>query len=129
MMLMQMQEVGIGYLSLGQSLDTLSGGERQRIKLALHLHKQGNIYILDEPTTGLHMSDISRLLDVLNRLVDNGSTVIVVEHNLDVIAQADWLIEMGPGAGHDGGSVIFEGTPEEMTQSNTSVTGRYLKSH
>lgn len=124
-----MQEVGIGYLSLGQSLDALSGGERQRIKLALHLRKRGNIYILDEPTTGLHMSNISRLLDVLNRLVDNGSTVIVVEHNLDVIAQADWLIEMGPGAGHDGGSVIFEGTPEEMTQSNTSVTGRYLKSH
>lgn len=124
--LTQMQEVGIGYLSLGQSLDTLSGGERQRIKLALHLQKRGNIYILDEPTTGLHMSDIARLLGVLNKLVDNGSTVIVVEHNLDVISQADWLIEMGRGAGHDGGNVIFEGTPEEMQHNTQSITGKYL---
>lgn len=125
-MLVQMKEVGIGYLSLGQSLDTLSGGERQRIKLALHLRKRGNIYILDEPTTGLHMSDVSRLLKVLNTLVDNGSTVIVVEHNLDVISQADWLIEMGPGAGHDGGQIIFEGTPGEMQHSAQSITGQYL---
>lgn len=124
--LTQMQEVGIGYLSLGQSLDSLSGGERQRIKLAQHLRKRGNIYILDEPTTGLHMSDISRLLGVLNKLVDGGSTVVVVEHNLDVISQADWLIEMGRGAGHDGGSVIFEGTPNEMKQSTQSITGKYL---
>jgi excinuclease UvrABC ATPase subunit len=124
--LTQMQEVGIGYLELGQSLDTLSGGERQRIKLALHLKKKGNIYILDEPTTGLHMSDVDRLIGIMNRLVDNGSTVIVIEHNLDVISQADWVLDVGPGAGHDGGRVIFEGTPQAMKQSEQSVTGRYL---
>lgn len=124
--LLQMQEVGIGYLELGQSLDTLSGGERQRIKLAVHLKKQGNIYILDEPTTGLHMSDVERLIGIMNRLVDQGSTVIVIEHNLDVISQADWVIDVGPGAGHDGGQVIFEGTPVAMQQNNHSVTGKYL---
>ncbi len=125
--LRQMHLVGIDYLSLGQPLDTLSGGERQRIKLALQLKKPGNLYILDEPTTGLHMSDVSRIIDVLNSLVDNGSTVVVIEHNTQVIAQADWLIEVGPGAGHDGGRVIFEGTASEMRQSNVSVTGPYLK--
>lgn len=124
--LLQMDEVGIGYLELGQSLDTLSGGERQRIKLALQLKKRGNIYILDEPTTGLHMSDVDRLLGIMNRLVDNGGTVIVIEHNLDVIAQADWVIDIGPGAGYDGGQIIFEGTPTKMKQDSTSVTGRYL---
>lgn len=124
--LVRMQETGIGYLALGQPLDTLSGGERQRIKLALHLKQRSNIYILDEPTTGLHMSDVARLMTIINRLVDGGSTVIVIEHNLDVIAQADWLIDMGPGAGHDGGKVIFQGTPVEMKQSKASVTGRYL---
>lgn len=124
--LLQLQAVGIGYLTLGQSLDTLSGGERQRIKLALYLKKRGNIYILDEPTTGLHMSDVEQLLGILNQLVDNGSTVIVIEHNLDVIAQADWLIDVGPGAGYEGGRIIFEGTPQQMTQSTQSVTGKYL---
>ncbi|HYG83934.1 MAG TPA: excinuclease ABC subunit UvrA [Verrucomicrobiae bacterium] len=124
--LAQMQEVGIGYLKLGQPLDTLSGGERQRIKLALHLKNRGNIYILDEPTTGLHMSDVKRVIGIMNRLVDNGSTVIVIEHNLDVVAQADWVIDMGPGAGHDGGKIVFEGTPEEMKRSSQSVTGKYL---
>ncbi|HSX07720.1 MAG TPA: excinuclease ABC subunit UvrA [Candidatus Saccharimonadales bacterium] len=124
--LQQMQAVGIGYLELGQSLNTLSGGERQRLKLALHLNKQGNIYILDEPTTGLHMSDVAHLIHILNRLVDNGSTVIVIEHNLDVIAQADWLIDMGPGAGNEGGRILFEGTPLAMKQSSESVTGKFL---
>lgn len=124
--LLQMQEVGIGYIELGQSLTTLSGGERQRLKLALYLKKKGNIYILDEPTTGLHMSDVAHLIDLLNRLVDNGSTVIVIEHNLDVISQADWIIEVGPGAGHDGGHIIFEGTPAALAKSNTSVTGKFL---
>ncbi len=124
--LVQLQEVGLEYLELGQSLDTLSGGERQRIKLALHLKKCGNIYILDEPTSGLHMSDVARLIGILNRLVDNGSTVIVIEHNLDIISQADWLIDMGPGAGHDGGNIMFEGTPTEIKNSTQSVTGTYL---
>lgn len=126
-MLVQMQAVGIGYLALGQPLDTLSGGERQRIKLALHLKKPGDLYILDEPTTGLHMSDVSRLIGVINSFVDGGSTVVVIEHNLEVMAQADWLIEVGPGAGHDGGRIIFEGTPLDMQQSRTSITGPYLK--
>jgi excinuclease UvrABC ATPase subunit len=121
--------VGLGYMSLGQPLSTLSGGERQRIKLATELEKSGQIYVLDEPTTGLHMSDIDRLLKLINRLVDNGSTVLVIEHNLDVIAQADWVIDMGPGAGRDGGRVIFEGTPARLVQSaqkTNSATGAYL---
>lgn len=122
----QLKEVGLGYLCLGQPLDTLSGGERQRIKLALHLTQRGNLYILDEPTTGLHMSDVARLLRVINRLVDNHCTVIVVEHNLDVISQADWMIDVGPGAGYDGGRIIFEGTPAEAKQHKSSVTGQYL---
>jgi excinuclease UvrABC ATPase subunit len=121
--------VGLGYMSLGQPLSTLSGGERQRIKLATELEKSGQIYVLDEPTTGLHMSDIDRLLTLINRLVDNGSTVLVIEHNLDVIAQADWVIDMGPGAGRDGGRVVFQGTPALLVKSATgthSVTGTYL---
>lgn len=124
--LVAMEDVGIGYLTLGQPLNTLSGGERQRIKLAIQLRKQGQIYILDEPTTGLHMSDIDRLLGIMNRLVDNGSTVIVVEHNLDVISQADWIIDMGPGAGYDGGKVVFEGTPLDIRQAKESITGKYI---
>jgi len=124
--LQQMQEVGIGYLELGQSLDTLSGGERQRLKLALYLRAKHTVYILDEPTTGLHMSDVAHLIGILNKLVDSGSTVIVIEHNLDVISQADWLIDMGPGAGHEGGRILFEGTPQAMKQSAQSVTGKFL---
>lgn len=120
------EEVGIGYITLGQRLDTLSGGERQRIKLAMELHKTGELYVLDEPTTGLHMADVDGLVRILNRLVDNGSTVIVVEHNIDVIRQADHLIDMGPGAGQQGGRIIFQGTPEEMRQSKVSTTGKYL---
>jgi excinuclease UvrABC ATPase subunit len=124
--LQKANEVGVGYLTLGQPLNTLSGGERQRIKLALELQKTGKIYILDEPTTGLHMSDISRLMHILSTLVDKGSTVIVIEHNTDVIRQADWVIELGPGAGHNGGRILFEGTVADMKRNNHTITGRYL---
>lgn len=109
--LQSLSDVGLNYLTLGQPLSTLSGGECQRIKLAKELHKKGNIYILDEPTTGLHMSDIDKLLKILNNLVDHGSTVVVIEHNTDIIRQADWIIELGPEGGRNGGKVIFEGKP------------------
>ena len=124
--LQAMVDVGIGYLTLGQPLNTLSGGECQRIKLASELHKKGSIYVMDEPTTGLHMSDISLLLDIMNRLVDTGNTVIVIEHNLDVIRNADWIIDMGPEGGSKGGHVIFEGTPQTLLNTEHSLTGRYL---
>jgi len=120
-------DVGLDYLTLGQPLSTLSGGECQRIKLASELHKQGSVYVLDEPTTGLHMSDIGKLLDILNRLVDAGNTVIVIEHNLDVIRSADWIIDMGPEAGSRGGQVIFEGTPRALLQAQHSITSRYVQ--
>jgi excinuclease UvrABC ATPase subunit len=120
-------EVGLGYLTLGQPLSTLSGGERQRIKLATELQNSGRTYVLDEPTTGLHMSDVARLIALIDRLVDNGSSVIVIEHNIDVIAHADWIIDMGPGAGRDGGRVIAQGTPEELALDPASVTGPFLK--
>src|SRR4029077_1927425 len=103
-----MSDVGLDYLTLGQPLSTLSGGECQRIKLANELHKKGSVYVMDEPTTGLHMSDLGHLLEVINRLVDTGNTVIVIEHNLDVIKNADWIIDMGPEGGNKGGKVIFE---------------------
>jgi excinuclease UvrABC ATPase subunit len=122
-----LNEVGLGYLQLGQPLSTLSGGEAQRMKLARELHKKGNIYILDEPTTGLHMADIERLLEVINRLVDGGNTVIVIEHNLDVIKNADWVIDMGPEGGSKGGEIIAEGTPEEIIRVDESYTGRFLE--
>ena len=117
----------MGYLTLGQPLSTLSGGERQRLKLAAELGKPGNIYVLDEPTTGLHMHDVDTLIGLFDRLVDSGSTVIVVEHNLDVISRADWVIDLGPGAGHDGGTVVFEGPPAALADAKGSVTGHYLK--
>jgi excinuclease UvrABC ATPase subunit len=119
-------DVGLGYLTLGQPLSTLSGGERQRLKLAAELGKKGNIYVLDEPTTGLHMHDVDTLIGLFDRLVDAGSTVIVIEHNLDVIARADWVIDMGPGAGNEGGTVQFEGLPADLARSTSSLTGRYL---
>jgi excinuclease UvrABC ATPase subunit len=121
-----LDDVGLGYLTLGQPLSTLSGGERQRLKLAAELGKKGNIYVLDEPTTGLHMNDVDTLIGLFDRLVDAGSTVIVIEHNLDVVSRADWVIDLGPGAGQDGGTVVFEGTPEGLAKNAQSLTGRYL---
>ncbi|MFL1673203.1 ATP-binding cassette domain-containing protein [Paenibacillus dendritiformis] len=125
--LQAMSDVGLNYITLGQPLSTLSGGECQRIKLASELHKKGSIYVMDEPTTGLHMSDIGHLLGIMNRLVDAGNTVIVIEHNLDVISQADWIIDMGPDGGSKGGQVVFEGTPTKIIHAEQSITGRYLK--
>ncbi|WP_019537182.1 ATP-binding cassette domain-containing protein [Paenibacillus ginsengihumi] len=122
-----MSDVGLNYITLGQPLSTLSGGECQRIKLASELHKKGSIYVMDEPTTGLHMSDIGHLLGIMNRLVDAGNTVIVIEHNLDVIGQADWIIDMGPDGGSKGGQVVFEGTPAQIIHAEQSITGKYLR--
>lgn len=124
--LQAMSDVGLNYITLGQPLSTLSGGECQRIKLASELHKKGSIYVMDEPTTGLHMSDIGHLLEIMNRLVDAGNTVIVIEHNLDVISQADWIIDMGPDGGSKGGHVVYEGTPAQIIHAEQSITGRYL---
>lgn len=126
--LQAMSDVGLNYITLGQplTLSTLSGGECQRIKLASELHKKGSIYVMDEPTTGLHMSDIGHLLEIMNRLVDTANTVIVIEHNLDVISQADWIIDMGPDGGSKGGQVVFEGTPDQIIHAEQSITGRYL---
>ncbi len=122
-----MLEVGLPYLSLGQPLSTLSGGERQRVKLAKDLDKKGNIYVLDEPTTGLHASDVERIMELLDGLVDRGNTVIVIEHNLDVMKQADWLIDVGPDGGTAGGQVVFTGTPKEMIENAHTITAEYLK--
>lgn len=124
--LQAMKDVGLGYLTLGQPLNTLSGGECQRIKLASELHKKGSIYVLDEPTTGLHMSDITHLLEIMNRLVDMGNTVIVIEHNLDVIRNADWIIDMGPEGGHKGGQILFTGTPLDLKSAKQSLTSAYI---
>jgi excinuclease ABC A subunit len=124
--LQALSDVGLDYLTLGQPLSTLSGGECQRIKLASELHKKGSIYVMDEPTTGLHMSDISHLLAIMNRLVDTGNTVIVIEHNLDIIRNADWIIDMGPEGGNKGGRVIFEGTPQQLLNAPRSLTSAYL---
>ncbi len=121
-----MRDVGLGYLTLGQPLSTLSGGECQRIKLAGELHKKGSLYIMDEPTTGLHMSDIVNLLAIINRIVDEGNTMIVIEHNLDIIRNADWIVDMGPEGGHKGGTVVFEGTPRDLQAAKGSLTARYL---
>lgn len=121
-----LDDVGLGYLTLGQPLSTLSGGERQRLKLAAELGKKGNIYVLDEPTTGLHMNDVDTLIGLFDRLVDAGSSVIVIEHNLDVISRADWVIDLGPGAGQDGGSIQFEGVPADLAKAKNSVTGQHL---
>jgi excinuclease UvrABC ATPase subunit len=118
--------VGLGYLRLGQPLTTLSGGERQRLKLATHMGTEGGVYVLDEPTTGLHLADLEQLLGLLDRLVDAGKSVIVIEHHLSVMAHADWIIDLGPGAGHDGGRVVFEGTPAELVSARSTLTGRHL---
>jgi len=126
-MLERLADVGLGYLSLGQELGTLSGGERQRLKLAIEMSDDTEVYVLDEPTTGLHMQDVDNLIGLLDRLVDAGRTVIVIEHNLDVVAGADWVIDLGPGGGHDGGRVIFEGPPSELVRARGSLTGEYLR--
>jgi excinuclease ABC subunit A len=123
-------DVGLGYITLGQSATTLSGGEAQRVKLALELSKRDTgrtLYILDEPTTGLHFADIQLLLDVLHRLRDHGNTVVIIEHNLDVIKTADWLIDLGPEGGDGGGTIIAEGTPEQVADNAKSYTGKYLQ--
>ena len=125
-----MQEVGLGYMKLGQSAPTLSGGEASRVKLAKELQKKPtgkSLFILDEPTTGLHTHDVKKLLVILNRIVDNGDTVLVIEHNLDVIAQADHIIDLGPEGGDGGGSIVFEGTPEDIVKDDKSYTGLYLR--
>jgi excinuclease UvrABC ATPase subunit len=123
--LKNLQEVGLGYLTLGQPMDTLSGGEAQRLKLANELKTNGNIYILDEPTTGLHMSDVKNVIRIINNLVEKGNTVIVIEHNVDVIRNADWVIDLGPDGGRDGGEILFEGTVKELRES-TTITGKYV---
>ncbi|KOV95095.1 ATP-binding cassette domain-containing protein [Streptomyces sp. NRRL B-3648] len=124
--LRNMADVGLGYLTLGQPLTTLSGGERQRLKLATHMADKGGVYVLDEPTTGLHLADVEQLLGLLDRLVDAGKSVIVIEHHQAVMAHADWIIDLGPGAGHDGGRVVFEGTPAELVAGRSTVTGEHL---
>jgi excinuclease ABC subunit A len=125
-----LQEVGLGYITLGQSAVTLSGGEAQRVKLATELSKKDTgktFYILDEPTTGLHFEDIQHLLDVLNKLVDRGNTVLVIEHNMDVIKVADHIIDLGPEGGDGGGQILFEGTPEDLVKVKASHTAKFLK--
>ena len=122
----RLADVGLGYLILGQPLTTLSGGERQRLKLAIHMAEKGGIYVLDEPTTGLHLADVEHLLGLLDRLVDSGKSVIVIEHHQAVMAHADWIIDLGPGAGHDGGRVVFEGTPAELVAAASTLTGQHL---
>jgi excinuclease ABC A subunit len=125
-MLAALSDVGLGYVRLGQPLTTLSGGERQRIKLAIEVDRAAEVLVLDEPTTGLHMDDVDRLVGLMDALVDRGRTLIVIEHDLDIVAAADWVIDMGPGAGHDGGSIVFEGPPRELLEAEDSLTGRHL---
>jgi excinuclease UvrABC ATPase subunit len=127
--LARMVDVGLGYLTIGQPLTTLSGGERQRLKLAIHMGDKGGVYVLDEPTTGLHLADVEQLLALLDRLVDSGKSVIVIEHHQAVMAHADWIIDIGPGAGHDGGRVVFEGTPQQLVDDASTLTGQHLKEY
>ncbi|WP_137874268.1 excinuclease ABC subunit UvrA [Rhodococcus sp. Q] len=124
--LQRLADVGLGYVKIGQPLTTLSGGERQRLKLATHMGEKGDVYVLDEPTTGLHLADVENLLALLDRLVDSGKSVIVIEHHQAVMAHADWIIDLGPGAGHDGGRIVFEGTPADLVASGQTLTGKHL---
>ena len=125
----RLADVGLGYLGLGQPLTTLSGGERQRLKLAIHMAEKATTYVLDEPTTGLHLADVDQLLALLDRLVDDGNTVIVIEHHQAVMAHADWIIDLGPGAGHDGGQVVFTGTPADLVASGDTLTAQHLRAY
>ncbi|RKR30259.1 ATP-binding cassette domain-containing protein [Arthrobacter oryzae] len=125
----RLADVGLGYLTLGQPLTTLSGGERQRLKLAAQMAEKGDVYVLDEPTTGLHLADVQNLLGLLDRLVDSGKSVIVIEHHQAVMAHADWIIDLGPGAGHDGGMLVFEGTPADLVASHSTLTGQHLAAY
>jgi excinuclease UvrABC ATPase subunit len=125
----RLADVGLGYLGLGQQLPTLSGGERQRLKLATHMAEKGEVYVLDEPTAGLHLADVENLLGLLDRLVDSGKSVIVIEHHQAVMAHADWIIDLGPGAGHEGGRVVFEGTPADLVAARSSLTGEHLAAY
>jgi excinuclease UvrABC ATPase subunit len=125
----RLADVGLGYVRLGQPLTTLSGGERQRLKLATHMGTDGGVYVLDEPTNGLHLADLRQLLGMLDRLVDSGKSVIVIEHHLAVMAHADWIIDLGPGAGHDGGRVVFEGTPSQLAAARSTLTGEHLAAY
>jgi excinuclease UvrABC ATPase subunit len=127
--LRRLADVGLGYLSLGQPLTTLSGGERQRLKLAVHMAEKGGVYVLDEPTAGLHRADVEQLLGLLDRLVDSGKSVIVVEHDQAVVAHADWVVDLGPGAGRDGGLIVFEGTPADLVAARSTLTGEHLAAH
>ncbi|MFD9601121.1 ATP-binding cassette domain-containing protein [Streptomyces sp. NPDC059970] len=125
----RLADVGLGYLTLGQPLTTLSGGERQRLKLATHMAEKGGVYVLDEPTTGLHLADVEHLLGLLDRLVDSGKSVIVIEHHQAVMAHADWIVDLGPGAGHDGGRIVFEGTPADLVAARSTLTGEHLAAY
>lgn len=127
--LSRLADVGLGYLSLGQPLTTLSGGERQRLKLATHMGEKGGVYVLDEPTSGLHLADVEQLLGLLDRLVDSGKSVVVIEHHQAVMAHADWIVDLGPGAGHDGGRIVFEGTPAELIKARATLTGKHLAAY
>jgi excinuclease UvrABC ATPase subunit len=125
----RLADVGLGYLSLGQPLTTLSGGERQRLKLATHLAEKGGIYVLDEPTASLHLADVEQLLGLLDRLVEGGKSVIVIEHHRAVMAHADWIIDLGPGAGHDGGRIVFQGPPAALVAARSTITGEHLAAY
>ena len=125
----RLADVGLGYLSLGQPLTTLSGGERQRLKLAAQMAEKASVYVLDEPTTGLHLADVDQLLGLLDRLVESGKSVIVIEHHQAVMAHADWIVDLGPGAGHDGGRIVFEGTPADLVAGRSTLTGEHLAAY
>jgi excinuclease UvrABC ATPase subunit len=125
----RLADVGLGYLSLGQPLTTLSGGERQRLKLATQMAEKGDVYVLDEPTTGLHLADVEQLLGLLDRLVDSGKSVIVIAHHQAVMARADWIIDLGPGAGHDGGRIVFAGPPADLVAARSTLTGEHLAAY
>jgi excinuclease UvrABC ATPase subunit len=127
--LSRLVDVGLGYLSLGQPLTTLSGGERQRLKLATRMGEKGGVYVLDEPTTGLHLADVERLLALLDRIVGSGKSVIVIEHHQAVMAHADWIIDLGPGAGHEGGRIVFQGTPADLVAARSTLTGEHLATY